>query len=377
MQQLLKTTENITISEKYDYKHNSFDILRVILALIVIYGHTYAVLYGVNAVSPEGNAEIFAVFSKGQMGSGSIAVYMFFIISGFLITQSMIRSKSIIKYLLKRMLRIMPALFCSLMLSVFVIGLIITKFSLADYFNNVNNPFKYLFCNLTFGIFGFYYSLADVFSTNPFPNSINASIWTLPNELACYLIVILFYINNYFKKRERVIYVYLISLVLVYYYIRFGYIPISVNDNFWLLSSNYLGGVINVSYFFIAGSLMYCYKDKIKYNKNLFVVFTLCLLITTRMGYLKYSLLLCLPYVTIFVCMLKPCIDLKKIGDFSYGLYIYAFPIQQFLAYYLRDRFTFIPFFIFSTLCILCVSIISWFLVEKPALNLKNKFIKG
>lgn len=147
MQQLLKTTENITISEKYDYKHNSFDILRVILALIVIYGHTYAVLYGVNAVSPEGNAEIFAVFSKGQMGSGSIAVYMFFIISGFLITQSMIRSKSIIKYLLKRMLRIMPALFCSLMLSVFVIGLIITKFSLADYFNNVNNPFKYLFCN--------------------------------------------------------------------------------------------------------------------------------------------------------------------------------------------------------------------------------------
>lgn len=77
-----------------------------------------------------------------------------------------------------------------------------------------------------------------------------------------------------------------------------------------------------------------------------------------------------------FISMLKPFVNLKKIGDFSYGLYIYSFPIQQYLEHIFKDKLSFISFFCLSTFCALFVSIVSWFLIEKPSLTLKNIFIK-
>lgn len=253
----MKKKKYITFQEKYDREGNSMDILRLFLAITVIYGHTFPVLYGAKLISPTGNFDILAMFSKNQVGSGTIAVYMFFIISGFLITQSIINSKNIFEYIIKRILRLMPALFGSLFFTVFVIGIISTDLSLTNYFYNIGNPIKYFLSNLSFGIFGFYYSLADVFSTNPLPGSINASMWTLPFEVAFYLLIILFSINNFFKKKQRIIYAYIVSLILVYYKIRFGYIPSTLNDNFWIISANQIGGFITLGYYFIAGSLIY------------------------------------------------------------------------------------------------------------------------
>lgn len=364
----------MTFNEKYNYKSNSFDIIRLILAIIVIYGHTYPVLYGTGMKSPSGQYDIVAMFTKNQIGSGTIAVYMFFVISGFLITQSIINSKSIHDYILKRVLRIIPALFCSLLLSVLVIGLIATQ-NITDYLNS-KDPILYFLSNITFGFFGFYYSLVDVFNSNPFPSSINASMWTLPHEFACYLLVIVFSIFNFFNKRERIAFAYIISLILVYYNIRFGFVPINLDNNYWILGTNNINSFVNVSYYFFAGSLIYCYKDKLKYSRNLFIIFIICVLIAARLGSLKYCLLVCLPFITMYLSMKKPCINLKRIGDFSYGMYIYAFPIQQFLVYILKDSLTFVAFFLISFICILCISMVSWFIIEKPALNLKLKLIK-
>ena len=368
---------SITFEEKYNYKNNSMDIIRLILAIVVIYGHTFPVLYGPGLASPSGKYDFLAMFSKNQIGSGTVMVYMFFIISGFLITQSLINSKSISEYFIKRAMRIIPPLFLSLALSMFVFGAIVTKLSLLDYLRNPANPFAYLFYNLTFGIFGFHYSVADVYCTNPLSGSINASMWTLPFEVACYILIAIMSINNVFKKRERVIYIYIIFLILAYYNLKFGYLPFKLNDNFWLLGSNQLGSLIVFGYYFMSGSLIFCYKDKIKYSWKIFVPFILLLLFTMRFGYLKYIMLVLLPYLTMYLSCLKPIINIKKIGDFSYGSYIYAFPIQQFLEYYLGNKLGFVQFFILSIFCTLCVAVPSWYFMEKPILKMKTKVISA
>ncbi len=309
------------------------------------------------------------------MGSGTLAVYMFFVISGFLITQSMVNSKSYMDYIVKRFLRIMPALFCCLVLSAFIISPIVSKLSFSDYLNHEVNPSSYFVKNLVFGIFGFYYVIADVFSTNPFPSSINASLWTLPNELACYTLVVILSVFAFFKNRRGLLLFYFISLLLVYWNMQFGSIPIpDKNDHWWMLGVNYIGGFMKLSCYFIAGSVLYCYRDKITSHIGIFVVLAVILVIAANLKCLDYALLICLPYMTISICFLKPVVNLRKIGDFSYGIYIYAFPIQQFFAFYLSDKMTFIPFLAITTLCVVGVSAISWHFVEKPALSLKKKY---
>ncbi|WP_066715067.1 acyltransferase family protein [Clostridium sp. Marseille-P299] len=365
----------ISFEDKYNYKNNSMDIIRLILAVIVLYGHTYPVLYGPTLSSPTGAKDFLAIFSREQIGSGSVAVYMFFIISGFLITQSMMNSKSNKDYIIKRGLRIFPALFFSLVLSVFILGPIVSELDFIEYLRT-GDPFKYLFYNVTFGIFGFHYSLADVFSKNPFPSSINASMWTLPYEVACYFFIMFISTYSVLKKRERMKLIYIISLLLVFYNIRFGKAPIIIDDVFWLFGTSRVNSLIELGYYFIAGSMIYCYKDKIKYNKNIFLLFTILLILSARYGYVKYSLLLLLPYVTMYICLLRPFMNIKKYGDWSYGIYIYAFPIQQFLALYFKDKLGFSTFFVLSSIVVLLVSILSWNIIEKPILNLKNKLVK-
>lgn len=348
------------------------DLIRLVMAIIVIYGHTFPVLYGPSLKSPSGKYDFLAMFTNHQMGSGTVAVYMFFIISGFLITQSIISSKNNSEYLLKRSLRILPAFACSLFLSNFIIGPIVTKLSLWDYLQTVD-PYRYFFQNITFGFFGFYYSLNDVFSSNPFPSSINASMWTLPHEVACYLLIMLLSSFNFLKVRKYMVFVFILSSLFVYYNIRFGYTPMKLNDNFWILGNTNFPSFITLGFYFLAGSLIYLYKDKIICNKSTFFTMLVILLFTARFGFFKYSLLICLPYVTMYISMLKSPVNLRKIGDFSYGAYIYAFPVQQFMVYYLGNKLSFIPFFLLSTFCILCVSAVSWHLIEKPILNFKKK----
>lgn len=362
----------LTFDSKYNHNSNSMDIIRLFLAIVVIYGHTFPVLYGPSLRSPTGKFDMLAMFSNNQMGSGTVAVYMFFIISGFLITQSLSNSGSYVEYITKRALRILPALFFSLVLAIFVIGSIVTNLSASEYFQS-SDPYLYFANNLFFGIFGFHYSLNDVFSTNPFPSSINASMWTLPHEVACYLLILLFSFFNFFRKRELMAFIFVVSSIIVYYNVRFGYTPIKVSDNFWVFGTANLSRFIVLSFYFLAGSIIYLYKDKIVYKKSVFFILLVILLLTARFGYFKYSLLICLPYVTMFIGMIKPFVDLRKIGDFSYGAYIYAFPIQQLLVYYLGNKLSFIPFLLLSTFCILCVSVISWYFIEKPALSLKKR----
>lgn len=370
MEKILKT--KISFGDKYKINNNSMDIIRLFLSILVIYGHTFPILYGPSLVSPSGKMDFLATFSNNQIGSGTVAVYIFFILSGFLISQSMLNSNSCSEYLIKRGLRLLPAYFCSLIMSTLILGPIVSNYKYIDYIKT-GDPFKYIIHNITFGIFGFHYSLVDVYSNNPFPSSINASMWTLPYEVACYLMILLFAVFGILSKKERFLAIFIISLLFAYYSFKSGNIPIVVDDTYWLLGANHIKPLIELGGFFMSGTCIYIFRDKIPFSKWIFISLMLLLLFFMKIGYFKYGLLFFLPYITMYLSILPSKIDLRKFGDFSYGSYIYAFPIQQFLINILPIKLSFIWFFVISTIAILIVAIISWYLIEKPFLHLKRK----
>lgn len=115
---------------------------------------------------------------------GGIAVDVFFITSGFLITYSFFSRNNIIAFIWARILRIYPALFVAIVFCVFVVGLFFTTNTISDYLFDPQT-FKFFRRNVTL-FSGVKYELPGVFTDNPYMNAVNGSLWTLPYEIKMY-----------------------------------------------------------------------------------------------------------------------------------------------------------------------------------------------
>ena len=162
-----------------DARKNNLDIIRFLAATLVVFSHAYPLTTGNNATEP------FAVCSNGQMTFGELAVSIFFIISGFLITQSYDRSKNPIYYFKARVLRIFPGLIFCVLLTVFFLGPIFTELNVKDYFKDPKT-YDYL---KTITLYWIQYDLPGVFQTNVWPGAVNGSLWTLWYEFFFYIVV--------------------------------------------------------------------------------------------------------------------------------------------------------------------------------------------
>ena len=158
-------------------RENNFDLLRFLLAVSVIYSHSYPLTLGADEY-----AEPMKALSRGRTTIGSIAVDCFFIISGFLITQSWLRSKGFFDYLRRRILRIFPGYIVVLAVCHFVVAPL-SGVDVSQTFSG--ERLRYLVGRmLTLR----YYNEPAAFPTNPYPFAINGSLWTIRYEFACYLI---------------------------------------------------------------------------------------------------------------------------------------------------------------------------------------------
>jgi peptidoglycan/LPS O-acetylase OafA/YrhL len=168
-----------SIDEFIKERKNNFDFIRFLAATLVIFSHSYPITTGNNGSEP------FGILSNGQMTFGELAVSVFFVISGFLITQSFDRSKNIFYYLKARILRIFPALIMVVILSVFFLGPIFTDLSLKNYFSDPQtiDYFK------TITLYWMQFDLPGVFQSNIYPGAVNSSLWTLWFEFFFYIVV--------------------------------------------------------------------------------------------------------------------------------------------------------------------------------------------
>jgi peptidoglycan/LPS O-acetylase OafA/YrhL len=163
-------------------KDNNFNLLRLLAAFAVLFGHCYALL---GLAEPLGTTL--------GMSIGSIAVDIFFISSGFLVGASLIQRQSVVDYILARFLRIFPALWVMLLFVVLLLGAVFSHLPLASYYQDpqlVHHLGKS--ASLMTGL-DFY--LPGVFADNPYPRVVNGSLWTMIYELSMYGLLLLVWIS--------------------------------------------------------------------------------------------------------------------------------------------------------------------------------------
>ncbi len=345
---------------------NNFNLLRMIAAAAVIYSHAFPFVQGYLTVAggsyPNWTGDWLWDLT-GALDSGRMAVLVFFVMSGYLVVQSLVRRGSLRDYFLARGLRILPGLWVAVLITAFVIGLAMTTLPVKEYLTH-RALYKFLAYNL--GLFnGWEQDLPGVFKDNPEGGRANNSLWTLTWEVLMYLALGAFFLLGFLRRR-------VLLLVLT----AAIYLAFVLNREFhWVLHPYPLVFGAFFSYFF-TGSLLWLYRDRVPLNGATTAAAVL-LLALDLYGYRDFMLARLLSPAlvayTVIALALVPAGLVRaynRIGDYSYGTYIYAFPIEQSLVILVPGL---MPLQLFAATFVVTVPVAmaSWYLIEKPALRLK------
>ncbi|EIK53747.1 acetyltransferase [Stutzerimonas stutzeri TS44] len=337
-----------------DPRNNNFDFLRFFAASTVVFGHSFW-------LSGRGASEPVRLFT-GSYDGADIAVHLFFVMSGYLIAASWLNSRSLIDFAGKRALRIFPALAVAVLFGVLVVGPLATRLPLADYWSEPQ----------TLGYLGniallTQFQLPGVFVDNPFPNTVNGSLWTLPYEVMMYVSVVLLGVLGLFRRRMA-----LLGLAMLFA-IQFYLIP--ALD----LQSELLRKFSRLGVFFYFGAVLYLYRQRIRWSWKIAVPLLAASLLSAGHDIWPLVHALTLPYLVIYLAHLRiPALaGFGKAGDFSYGLYIFSFPLQQLLMHWSAGSLPLLPFMLLGFSASLLAAVLSWHLIEAPALALKRHLPRG
>lgn len=344
-----------TLADATRTRDNNFTLLRLAAATLVIWFHSYALTPRI-AEEPIYNA-LDKAFDPGFLG-----VLAFFAMSGFLVTKSYAERASPLSFVAARVLRIFPGLLAATLFT-FAIGAACTTLPLAAYLADPMT-LDYLWHTATGWDVRHY--LPGVFTSNPYPHSVNGSLWTLPMELKMYVGCLAAGVLGLVRRRWA------FNVAFVAGVAFFAWHPewFPVNPGLW--AARQLGLA------FAFGAFAWVNRDWIPLTvPALGVALAVMLLAPKAIG-------LQLLFVPLFVYLLLAiamhprllCRRCSPPGDYSYGLYIYAFPIQQVL---LMVQPLLAPLFVFAIALplTLLVAIPSWHLLERPALALKPHSRRG
>jgi peptidoglycan/LPS O-acetylase OafA/YrhL len=331
-------------------ENNNLGLFRLLAAILVIWSHAYALTY-----NPQGEDFIFAL--TGFVDSGGIAVKFFFFISGILVTNSLVRGSSPNDFISARFFRVWPALFVCVALLTLVIGPLATDQSGPDYFGN-SATWQFLLSNsVTSPIAGWASSsltlwyLPGLFTDLPL-RAVNGSLWTIPYEVVSYLA--LFGIWFVWAQVRR-----FLTLALVVYLLLTYLIPA------WtFLDSSY---TILLLLFFL-GAALAIWQNRIYIGIWLLLPLLLSsvLLVGSKLGHVFL-------FITFFMAIIwiSSFAQVKKIrlpGDYSYGTYLWGWPVQQLVTQLGVTTITFQ-----NQLLVIAISVglgaLSWHFVEKPSMK--------
>jgi len=336
-------------------KADNFHLLRFLFALFVVISHCYSL-----SGTPEASNWL-CIVTANQLNFSQIGLGGFFVISGYFIFQSLTRSSSIFEYYKKRFLRLFPALFVVLLLS-----LLLIPFIYDGPVSLLKNRSYWTYLPYNLSLYGFQGIVKGVFDDNYY-HSINGSLWTIRYEFSLYIALsFLFYI-----KSRKVLLANLLLFFFGLFYVLYNFYLSTFENVNWF---NLLGiHVLNLGTYFIAGSALAALNFKNWKNRNMLaLVAFLFILLTIYFGYFTNLKHLFFPIFILglgfFEFSFLSCFS--KFGDASYGIYIYSFPIQQSLVYFGFVNYN--QLLIFSGLFSVIFGYLSWHFIEKKALLLKK-----
>jgi peptidoglycan/LPS O-acetylase OafA/YrhL len=333
-------------------RDNNFNLIRLIAATLVIFSHSY-VLAG--RVGQEPLAELFG------MDSSHVAVHIFFVISGFLLTASLSERKNLLIYAEGRFLRIFPGLCVAVLFSALVIGGLFTTLARSDYFAR-REVWEFIGINsaLILDKVQLRYTLPGVFPNNP---NVNGSLWTLPYEVWLYIAFGALGWIGILNKRA-IMNGFLLTVLTLFVFSRLSGLAAEFQTvhNFG-----------RFSLYFFAGVAMYVNRDFVPLK--LLPVILLWLGMWLARGTALHGIITFLALVySVFWFAYVPAgwiRNYNQLGDYSFGTYIYAFPIQQSIIF-VFGAIEPLALCALAIACTLPFAIVSWHLIEKNALGLKG-----
>lgn len=353
-------TENL-LATHLQGRANNFDFLRFFAASLVVFAHAFG-------LSPDGySMDPLAYLSRNHVHSGGLAVAVFFVISGFLITMSYENTGGNREFLLKRCLRIFPGLAVVVLLSLFLLGPIVSTSSPADYFSDAQT-YTYISNLFLFRMQG---GLPGVFANNPLPDKFNGSLWTLWYEFVCYLAVLALGMAGWLRWKP-ILFLICVGLLIT---VDYSDVPLLWRLNDFLSLLRWQEDYLELLPYFAGGSLIYLLRKQIPISPVFALAAFLLLLFTARTNAFEQVFVFAGSYLILFLayCRSLQLGNFSKYGDFSYGIYIYAYPIQQTVAHYLAPDIHWGGNFVISYPLILICAIASWHWVERPALAMKQR----
>jgi peptidoglycan/LPS O-acetylase OafA/YrhL len=336
-------------------RDNNFNLIRLVLATVVILGHSYEMAWNGRSHEP------FAVLTHTSTSLGDAAVAAFFLISGFLILKSLLQAPQLGTYLRKRLLRIVPGYLVASLLSTVVVGLA-TWHSLQF--------FRHLTLRYPASLL-----LLDSPITPPvFPGKmwdfVDGSLWSIKYEFRCYLLVALVGMAGFFRSRMPLLALTVASLAC-------AFIP-AIQQHLvwhrWLLALGDPIPLFRLTAAFLCGGCFFLFWRPIPGNRRLCVFAFACMVPmlfherTVLPGLLLFGgyVLFCFAFAKIRVLNV-----FKHAPDLSYGVYLYGWPVQALLTWNLHPQ----PLVTFVATMAVTVPLawLSWHVVERPALMLRPK----
>lgn len=324
--------------------NNNIDLLRLLAALFVAWSHA-PLLFGVKMIMPP----LPLCVNTGELG-----VSFFFFLSGMLVTNSLITKKNPVSFVLSRFMRIYPAFFVTLLVLVFIVGPIFTEKSLIGYFNS-HETWHFFLNNARLRT---QFVISSVWQDRLY-TSIDASLWTIPVEVCCYVALLFsFLLCRYFKLKP---WMFLLPACIISL-LPIEHILYLIGKDFTIVNPVHI-------FCFTIGTAMSLHKESIHITRTTIIIALVVCVITWRWtNVIRYLFPIVVSIILLYATSTSPLVNIRPKHDISYGIYLWHWPIYQVLFTYISG----VGPYLFFAICIIIttgIAYLSAVFIEEPCLR--------
>lgn len=333
---------SIKLSDTVGIKSENLQLTKFIASIMVILSHSFILSTASN------EKEWFSILTNDQLTMGSFAVAVFFVCSGYLIPMSLEKSKTAFRFFEARLIRLVPSLFFICLIVMLLCGFI-SDLSLPEYYTSLET-----WGYLRNAVFLKQLDLPGVFTHNIYASTINGPLWTLRLEVICYILCFIAYKLKFFDKK-----LFAITIPLVFGASYFLWTQISIAPT--------LREILRPVLLFYIGMGFWIYREHIRLHFTGFGIALLACVLLFHYGYGQAAMFLCFPYICIMLWFGLPQCPKKLgiLGNYSYVIYLWAFPIQQAVIHFHGGAMDSYKNFFLSTAITILISIPTYHFVEK------------
>ena len=355
-EQGLKSGCHMKILDHYSHsRDNNFKLLRLIAAYAVVVSHARAHVFGDSAW------ELLQVETGYSLGN--LAVNVFFIISGFLITQSFLRSTDVIEYITARVLRLVPGLLVAAFITAFIIGPLVTSATLGAYFGGLNT---WIYVPLVSSLVAENsIELKGVFDTLVYQHEVNIPLWTLRWEFLSYLAIAVLGLSGILVSGWR--------FALVFALFVSTSIAITLYTDL-RITHDAIDHALRLGYCYLLGAAFFTFRKFIPLSLLPGVFLWAITFAFRESGAYQMLLITALGYSALWLAFIPAGFirNYNRFGDISYGVYIYGFLLGQVIMLYF-PLLSPSELLAASAPVIFAAATLSYYLIEAPAMRERER----